>query len=363
VHITEITDENEDQFEIQNTGNSPADTAGWFVVAGNSADVDVFNSVVWQLPASLAPGEILRVSEYQTTPGALWFGNSIQWTFALNRGWIMLCDSSTTLRDFFAWGWPAADLAALNFTMNGKTITTAGAWTGDGSPPGARANNNNSWQRIGGSDRNTAADWTFASNATSWGQTNAGLNLPWQTAPVVLLSSSSAAFNGGAFAGFLSTPEPAGAARITANDGLGHTAESSAFDVVAAQADSDGDRMPDAWETANGLNPAANDASADNDGDGSSNRHEYYAGTDPQSSASVLAITSWSAEPPSQLSLAWPVRAGGLYRIRSSADLTNWSFVPGQTYAPAADGTQAATFPRPASGESRFYQVQLVTPP
>lgn len=43
--------------------------------------------------------------------------------------------------------------------------------------------------------------------------------------------------------------------------------------------DTDGDGMSDAWETANGLNPAANDASGNADGDGYTNLQEFQVGT------------------------------------------------------------------------------------
>jgi hypothetical protein len=46
-------------------------------------------------------------------------------------------------------------------------------------------------------------------------------------------------------------------------------------------ADSDGDGMPDDWETQYGLNPALNDAGLDTDGDGLTNLQEYQYGTDP----------------------------------------------------------------------------------
>jgi uncharacterized protein YkwD len=45
--------------------------------------------------------------------------------------------------------------------------------------------------------------------------------------------------------------------------------------------DTDGDGMPDSWETANGLNPLVNDAAQDKDGDGATNLQEYRAGTNP----------------------------------------------------------------------------------
>ncbi len=40
--------------------------------------------------------------------------------------------------------------------------------------------------------------------------------------------------------------------------------------------------MPDGFEVANQLNPNANDADDDPDGDGVSNLDEYLNGTDPQ---------------------------------------------------------------------------------
>lgn len=60
---------------------------------------------------------------------------------------------------------------------------------------------------------------------------------------------------------------------------------------VAVFVDTDKDRVPDVWETANGFNPnLAGDMDADTDGDGVSNRDEFQAGTNPRDAASYLRV-------------------------------------------------------------------------
>jgi Concanavalin A-like lectin/glucanases superfamily/CotH kinase protein/Lamin Tail Domain/Immunoglobulin domain len=61
--------------------------------------------------------------------------------------------------------------------------------------------------------------------------------------------------------------------------------------VVTVLADSDGDGLPDLWETDHGLNPNdGSDAARDDDGDGLTNKEEYQTGTDPADPESFLKV-------------------------------------------------------------------------
>lgn len=63
-------------------------------------------------------------------------------------------------------------------------------------------------------------------------------------------------------------------------------------------ADTDGDRLPDSWETAYGLDPSnPADAALDSDGDGISNLDEYRSGTDPKDKNSYLRIDRLNKSP------------------------------------------------------------------
>ena len=66
---------------------------------------------------------------------------------------------------------------------------------------------------------------------------------------------------------------------------------------VSVLPDTDLDRVPDEWETANGFDPnLAGDMDGDADGDGVSNRDEYRAGTNPRDPTSFLKLERITAD-------------------------------------------------------------------
>ena len=84
------------------------------------------------------------------------------------------------------------------------------------------------------------------------------------------------------------------------------------------EADTDSDGLPDSWENENFGNLTA-DATADSDGDGTTNMMEYLAGTDPRSASSVFRPTSHASG--GNLVLTVPTVAGRSYRVWGTANL------------------------------------------
>jgi hypothetical protein len=147
--------------------------------------------------------------------------------------------------------------------------------------------------------------------------------------------------------------------RAATNQGLSGT--SNTFDVVAPPLDSDGDGMPNTWETANGLSTSVNDAGNDKDGDSQSNLAEYRAGTDPSNSQSLLRLISATCSPGGSVAVTWSAVPGKVYRVMHSPTLANWTELPGSRRM-AASATELATFADPAPiGSRAFFRVELMT--
>jgi hypothetical protein len=123
--------------------------------------------------------------------------------------------------------------------------------------------------------------------------------------------------------------------------------------------------MPDAWENANGLNPAnPADAAQDSDGDGQTNLAEYRAGTNPQNPMSRFIITS-VVRTLTGVNLTWSSIAARQYRIYWSDDLLAWAVVTsgGAPVVVTAAGTSTtSSVPITNNVPRRFYRIEVLAP-
>lgn len=126
-------------------------------------------------------------------------------------------------------------------------------------------------------------------------------------------------------------------------------------------ADSDGDGLPDVWETAMGFGTQnAADGQADTDGDGMANWQEFVAGTDPTNASGVLAISA-SLETNGTV-----IRFGAVsnktyaieYRDRSNDGV--WTHL---TDFPGRPQNRTESFTDPGFVTNRFYRVKTPARP
>jgi len=126
--------------------------------------------------------------------------------------------------------------------------------------------------------------------------------------------------------------------------------------------DTDNDGLPNDWELAHGMNPFANDAQTDTDGDGFTALQEYVAGTDPFKAQSALRISNVGTSGTDML-ISFSTVTGKCYLVQRCDDLANpsgWTTV--QDNVPGTGGLVQVADPGAAVLSRRFYRVRLLSP-
>jgi hypothetical protein len=131
--------------------------------------------------------------------------------------------------------------------------------------------------------------------------------------------------------------------------------------TFTAPPDADADGMPDAWETAHGLNPVNRaDALADPDADGQSSLTEYAAGTDPNDPASRFTCRA-IALPSAEVRLTFDAAPGRQFTLQSTRDLSTSSWIT-RTIIPATAAARRLEITLPQTQEREFYRILATIP-
>ncbi len=128
---------------------------------------------------------------------------------------------------------------------------------------------------------------------------------------------------------------------------------------TVGEVDTDGDGIPDSWETAYGLNRTnANDATLDADNDGMNNLQEYLAGTNPTNAASRLAL-SFTPPVAGSFTFRFDAVSNRTYTVQHRTSLSTGAWLRLQDVV-AVPNDRLITVTNSVGGSTRFFQV--VTP-
>ncbi len=129
--------------------------------------------------------------------------------------------------------------------------------------------------------------------------------------------------------------------------------------------DTDGDGVPDAYESASMLNPNDNsDGPADADGDGATNYQEFIAGTGPNDRASTLRILSVQRVAGSA-GIDFTTVSDRRYRVQAASDLVSWTTISGEIFgtgSPVHYDDPAGGSGAPTPPAHRFYRALVLFP-
>jgi len=133
---------------------------------------------------------------------------------------------------------------------------------------------------------------------------------------------------------------------------------------VAGPADTDGDGIPDFWESGHGLNPSASNAPNDDaDGDLVTDVNEYIADTVPTNGASYLKLNVISNTGPRSI-IFGPSSTGRIYTLQYVDELMPgvWSNIPEQVDQPGDGTSQDVLSDTNGTPSKRLYRIGVELP-
>jgi hypothetical protein len=122
--------------------------------------------------------------------------------------------------------------------------------------------------------------------------------------------------------------------------------------------DTDGDGMPDDWETEHGTNPLLPDAQQDPDGDGFSNLDEFIAGTDPQDRLSALKL-QWTSDEAEMWLLLFHAVAGRAYYLESATHAASSTWTTSGSWSPTPTNRTVTIPISELPGPVHFFRVRV----
>jgi hypothetical protein len=198
---------------------------------------------------------------------------------------------------------------------------------------------------------------TLSAQITGWPPP---FTFEWRTGTAILSSTAQDGF--ASFYTFIASNLTSVSYRVIVYNRALPVGRTSGLAAITTLVDTDGDGIPDQWETAHGSNPnSAADRLGDPDGDGMLNWQEYQAGTDPTNALSRLKIDSlvWSNN---TVRLQYQTVSNKTYAIQYSPSLSqsNWqniARIPGRR----TNRVEVTIDPLPTG--NRFYRLVTPTPP
>jgi hypothetical protein len=224
IMISEVMVGTPDTIEFTNVSGTSVNIGGWRVLVYDYDYPSTPQQALVVPTGTVVPaGGVFVLEEFGTSPGTyphFYSGANFDWTESTVTG-VLLLNGAGNVQDFMG-------ASALNPSTITNPVTIVPAnW--QGSAVAALANEDSySYQRVGITDHNTAADWVN-NLAPSLGTLNTGLTVPWGTP--VPVTPTTATFVNGVWTGNVTVQQAGTNIYLHVDDGAGHTSDSNHFDV------------------------------------------------------------------------------------------------------------------------------------